>query len=134
MKKCYKCQQEKSLECFSKNTAKSDGLSSQCKECHQQLRKQHYEKNKCKILKQVKKKKEKYHDWFISLKNKPCVDCGKQYPHYVMDFDHLRDKEFGLSKTLNYCWGKERVLREISKCELVCANCHRERTYKRLQV
>lgn len=91
----------------------------------------HYQKNKDKVLKQVYHKKEIYKNWYNSLKNKPCVDCNKSYPPYVMDFDHLKDKEFGLSKTLNYNWGKKRVLDEIAKCELVCANCHRERTHNR---
>lgn len=131
MKKCYKCGDEKSIKCFSKNASKKDGLSAQCKECHKKLRRIHYENNKDKIIKQVSIKKEKYHKWFDSLKNKPCKDCGNSYPPYVMDFDHLRDKEFGLSKTLNYNWGRTRVLNEIEKCELVCANCHRIRTHNR---
>lgn len=131
MKKCYKCEKDKELECFSKNKAKPDGLSSQCKDCHKKLRRAHYENNQQEVIQQVKRKKRKYHAWFISLKDKPCTDCGKSYPHYVMDFDHLRDKEFGLSTTLNYNWGRERVLSEIAKCELVCANCHRERTHQR---
>lgn len=63
---------------------------------------------------------------------KPCVDCGVIYPFYVTQFDHLSDnKEFSIAKMGNYKW--ERVLAEIAKCELVCANCHAERTYLRLQ-
>src|SRR4051812_48457382 len=127
MRKCYKCGDLKSLECFSKNSGRKDGLSPQCKECHKVMRRVHYEQNKEKVLKQIDRKKEEYRKWFISLKDKPCLDCKQLYPHYVMDFDHLRDKEFGLSKTLNYNWGRQRVLKEIEKCELVCANCHRIR-------
>jgi hypothetical protein len=134
MKKCYKCKQIKSLQEFSKNSCRKDGLSSHCKSCHSMFRRQHYERNKDKIYKQVAIKREEYKKWYNSLKNKPCTDCGKSYPPYVMDFDHLdsNTKEFKLSKTLNYGWGKKRVFKEITKCELVCANCHRERTYKRL--
>ena len=58
----------------------------------------------------------------------PCTDCGERYPYWVMDFDHLSDKEFGLAKV----WGKtkslDRIKTEIEKCEIVCANCHRDRT------
>src|SRR5690349_12006022 len=62
------------------------------------------------------------------LKNKPCMDCGKFYPPYVMDFDHVRgEKKFDLSRLS----GKAVTLKEITKCELVCANCHRIRTHLR---
>ena len=63
------------------------------------------------------------------LKVQPCTDCGVQYPGYVMDFDH-RDpaaKSFTISTNLRKPWAV--VLEEIAKCDLVCANCHRERTH-----
>lgn len=71
-------------------------------------------------------------EWLNSLKEgKPCADCGQVYPPYVMDFDH-RDpplKTRGVTNMLMY--SKERILAEIAKCDLVCANCHRVRTYGR---
>ena len=130
-KRCFKCNTEKPIECFSKNKGRSDGHSGQCKECHTIMRKEHYEKNKKKIYSQVDAKKKEYHKWILTFKHKPCVDCKIKYPHYVMDFDHLKDKEFNLSQAARHGYGKEKVLKEIAKCELVCANCHRERTHKR---
>lgn len=132
MKVCYKCGEKKPLSEFSKNKAKYDGLSSQCKACHKKLRRLHYENNRETIIRQVQDWKEDYRKWFRSLKkNKPCSDCGMMYPHYVMDWDHLDDKEFDISWAVSHNWSRARVLREIKKCELVCANCHRERTYGR---
>jgi hypothetical protein len=63
----------------------------------------------------------------------PCADCGKQYPHYVMDFDHVRGEKVGnVADMINRnCSGG--VWQEIEKCELVCANCHRCRTHSRRQ-
>lgn len=62
-------------------------------------------------------------------KDVPCADCGKQYPHYVMDYDHINgDKVHGIG----YLAGighRAALLRELPKCELVCSNCHRERTW-----
>ncbi len=84
----------------------------------------------CRLCKTGLKDRTQEHTEFIrSLKKSPCVDCGKSYPFYVMHFDHLRDKKRGLSdmKTAS----KETILKEVSKCELVCANCHAERTYQR---
>lgn len=62
----------------------------------------------------------------------PCVDCGEFYPHYVMDWDHLpgETKWMSVSKMSTRC-SRESILSEIAKCELVCANCHRERTHQR---
>jgi hypothetical protein len=67
-------------------------------------------------------------------KNKPCADCGVRYPYYVMEFDHLDSttKEFNVSAGVT-CASYERLLAEIAKCEVVCANCHAARTHQRKQ-
>lgn len=66
-----------------------------------------------------------------AAKSKPCADCGIEYPHWVMDFDHREDEE----KATNVAWlvdyRLEIIQAEIDKCDVVCANCHRERTHKR---
>ena len=63
------------------------------------------------------------------LKRDPCVDCGGYFPPTAMDFDHVRGEKIA---TVSYLIAKKRpwemILQEISKCELVCANCHRTRT------
>src|SRR4051812_3197627 len=62
--------------------------------------------------------------------NTPCKDCGVQYPYYVMDFDHL-SKDLKLND-INYLSSTGRIgalKKEIVKCEVVCANCHRKRTH-----
>lgn len=57
-----------------------------------------------------------------------CADCGyDKYPE-ALDFDHLPGtvKVAGVSSMSYSAW--DRVLEEIDKCEVVCANCHRHRT------
>lgn len=68
-----------------------------------------------------------------SLKTKPCMDCGQRYPSYVMDFDHREPKLkiSTISKIIRDMWSKDRILSEIEKCDLICANCHRIRTHKK---
>lgn len=65
-------------------------------------------------------------------KDVPCADCGIVYPHYVMHFDHLgvEPKLFTVSQMRTKT--KQVILDEIAKCEVVCANCHAERTHNRL--
>ena len=57
----------------------------------------------------------------------PCADCGNLFPHYVMDFDHQRDKVKAVSLMMAFSF--EKLKAEIAKCEIVCANCHRIRTF-----
>ena len=69
-----------------------------------------------------------------ALKQKPCQDCGVAYPPYVMDFDHVWGKKFASVADIVASTSSERMLlEEIEKCDLVCANCHRERTHRRLK-
>lgn len=62
-------------------------------------------------------------------KNVPCTDCGLRYPTYVMDFDHRRGEKLANVGSLVGHANARRIREEIAKCEVVCANCHRERTY-----
>ncbi len=49
-----------------------------------------------------------------------------------MDFDHVRgEKLFGIVEARGSAIAWQTVLNEIAKCDLVCANCHRMRTYIR---
>ncbi len=63
-------------------------------------------------------------------KERACVDCRKLYPFYVMDFDHLYDKSFSIGKDAHKHSAID-LQKEIDKCVVVCANCHRSRTYRR---
>lgn len=93
--------------------------------------KEHYAANKQSYVDRAKKRSESVRRWLKDQKTGvPCADCGEVYPHYVMDYDHLGDKEFEISDRPGGR-SKERLLAEIAKCELVCANCHRERSHQR---
>jgi hypothetical protein len=65
------------------------------------------------------------------MKACPCADCGILYPYYVMDFDHKEGeiKEYELNRITQMT--TRAILREIEKCDVVCSNCHRERTHQR---
>lgn len=64
-------------------------------------------------------------------KNSVCVDCNISYPPHILDFDHLGDKKFGLAEAAKGTGNLNDVIAEIEKCEIVCANCHRHRTWMR---
>jgi hypothetical protein len=71
-------------------------------------------------------------DYVNELKKKPCMDCGRVYPPYVMEFDHVRGtKDRSISRAVRDLLSWQRLEAEIAKCDLVCANCHRIRTFAR---
>ena len=61
-----------------------------------------------------------------------CADCGYNKDADVLDFDHLKDKVESVSRLLQTARSIKLLNKEIAKCEVVCANCHRLRTkYRR---
>lgn len=94
--------------------------------------KEHYFKNKEKYAEKNKTYRERVREYVKNIKeSSPCADCGIQYPYYVMEFDHLHSK----IKTIGWLASKgtmSQVIEEIKKCELVCSNCHAERTWQRI--
>ena len=63
---------------------------------------------------------------------KSCHDCHNSFPPYVLDFDHVHGtKVAAISDLVAKGRSLEAINSEVQKCELVCANCHRIRTFKR---
>jgi hypothetical protein len=67
----------------------------------------------------------------LEAKKNGCVDCGYNAHPAALDFDHLpgTDKKFELA--LGHSRSVAAIKRELAKCECVCANCHRVRTFNR---
>lgn len=69
------------------------------------------------------------------IRTLPCHDCGQTFPICVMEFDH-RDASQKRAM-LSVMAGRVRIgtlLEEIAKCDIVCSNCHRERTFRRRSI
>lgn len=63
----------------------------------------------------------------------PCVDCGET-DIVVLEFDHVGEagtKHFNISDATRLGYSMDKVIAEIAKCEVRCANCHRKKTYER---
>lgn len=61
----------------------------------------------------------------IEAKGGKCVKCGHSNP-FSLGFHHKRDKNYSISFLCSRSARWEQIEREIEKCELLCANCHRE--------
>lgn len=96
----------------------------------------HYERNKPAMIARAKAANEVTHKkvttFLHDLKSKPCLDCGVSYPHYVMQFDHVRGKKMFNIADRHKWTSLARIQGEVEKCEVVCANCHSARTYQRI--
>lgn len=132
MKTCTKCNQTKPEDEFSWNGSKR--RHSNCKKCRSSYYQQYgkTEKEKKRLAEKSRARKRGARLFVIEQKSNPCVDCGVQYPFYVMQFDHLgENKKFNVAWMVSHGYTQEAIQEEIDKCELVCANCHAERTYQR---
>lgn len=100
--------------------------------------KAYYEKNKDRHRESRARRRDVYRkiaqDYVNRSKiDKPCTDCGKVYLPVVMDYDHLPgfEKSANVSSLVQKGMAISKIQEEIAKCELVCANCHRIRTWVR---
>lgn len=130
-KRCISCKEELSFGSFHKRTKAVDGLQSVCKECNKFQRKAYYKTANGRDKNTTTGKR-----WaakaplvlFEYLSTHPCVDCGESDP-IVLEFDH-RDpskKSFTIGSQARHK-GRDSLMKEIEKCDVRCANCHRRRT------
>jgi hypothetical protein len=98
--------------------------------------KRHYEANKKKIKKRSylrnKSQRRKAKEYIDAIKSiSKCIDCGETNP-LVLDFDHVRGKKIMcISNMVRNSYSIETIKKEIDKCEIRCANCHRVVTHTR---
>jgi hypothetical protein len=132
---CTKCKLEKELSEFSFKSKEKGTHQSICKRCRKVIDRERYkanpdsfkERNKAHRKTNLQNNRLKKLEY---LSNKSCVDCGESNP-IVLDFDHInrKTKEASISDKMSW-WSWSRILTEIAKCEIRCANCHRIRTAK----
>lgn len=136
MKRCSICKETKDISEFNKKGTRKDGApkwQTYCKVCYNAYKKQHYLKNKDDYISKNREHRKTIIKWIQDYKSSfPCADCGQYFHFSAMDFDHLKDKKFNISQGGRHGSIKT-IQEEISKCEIVCSNCHRVRTWKRNQ-
>jgi hypothetical protein len=133
MKICSGCKLERSESDFNYKNKQLNLRQRNCKYCTRQQVRQHYLSNKPYYLLKAKQRntinRKLIKDYIAGyLKEHPCIDCGET-DTIVLEFDHIKDKSFTISLS-----GRDlslnRVILEVSKCVVRCANCHRRKTFK----
>ena len=67
--------------------------------------------------------------WIDSIKlERGCKDCGYKEYAAALHFDHRDPKEKKFNLAQGWTIGRQRVLDEIAKCDIRCANCHAVKT------
>lgn len=127
-KVCTDCKLELSLDQFSKNRQKKDVLNYRCKTCQKTYFKQHYQNNKQYYIDKAAEQNQKFLEVIEQTKQdrlkNGCSICGLYHPA-ILDFHHLdpNNKDFTIAKSRTK--SKEKFLRELDKCIVLCSNCHR---------
>lgn len=119
---------------YSKKTCSAENCNSPILadgHCLTHYRRPQAEKYSPEVLEKIREREAEYRRDVVVFKNAakdaPCMDCGVRYPPYVMDFDHRdpTEKKMAVSRAKTL----QAAADEIQKCDLVCSNCHRQRTF-----
>src|SRR5574343_765703 len=91
-------------------------------------KRRHYEANKAEQMRKRAQRRKELRELVDSMKAVPCADCGNRFPPCAMDFHHTEanGKVDGIAQLVN-SGSITKLMVEIEKCEIICANCHRIR-------
>jgi hypothetical protein len=131
-KTCYKCKQELPISQFRCNKSRKDGLQVYCKDCDKLKQSEWYQKNKVSCINKSKICRKRKRDWWHDFKSQlKCNRCDENHPA-CLHFHHINpsEKEADLSQVV-LVWSKKRIITEVNKCEVLCANCHAKEHYTR---
>lgn len=123
---CTKCPQNGPQPLYNFAIKSKTQRSPVCKTCKCDYNKQHYQANKANYIARAKIRTKAIRDWLKELKSKlNCNRCNETHPATIQ-FHHTdpTTKEITLGSAIRYGWNKKRILKEIEKCEVLCANCH----------
>ena len=94
---------------------------------HAEYAKKYYENNKAKVIKAAAVNRKKFTaDWAAFKATLKCKVCGENHPA-TLDFHHVdpNEKEHSIDRLVrNRSW--KTIERELEKCVVLCANCHRK--------
>lgn len=134
LKFCGKCKKDLEDNKFSKrNKGNSHGLQAWCKKCSNANRRKDYFKNQEREIKVRKDRKDSIREFLVEYKSKLfCAICGENHPA-TLDFHHVNpeEKDFRMADAVKDGYSIKKILEEIQKCQVLCANCHRKLHYNK---
>ena len=97
------------------------------RDAQRQYQRTHYANNRKQVKREVVVRRELIRQWLRDYKSRQrCQECGEN-DSVVLDFHHRNseEKDSEIGNAWRRGWGKKRILAEIKKCDVLCANCHR---------
>ena len=134
--RCGSCGEIKPVEEFNFRNRVTLKRHTTCRACQKIFKRNFYQRNRPAYLDRSAKQKIESiarNRRLLSeyLREHPCVDRGES-DVAVLEFDHLRDKERSIGQLVLDGVSWQKILTEIAKCDVRCANCHRKKTAKQL--
>ena len=133
MKTCVRCNEEKPFTAFPPNNKRGVGYHARCRSCVTEALKEWKTAHPGWEKIRQQKRRDSRRDILIEhLLAHPCVDCGEKNLK-VLEFDHIKErgeKSFAIAEFAGN-FGIETLHKEIAKCDIRCANCHRKKTAER---
>jgi hypothetical protein len=144
-KRCSKCNEIKAILCFPSRRGSKDGRDYRCRDCHRlsaklssmkyperrkKYRQEYYIKNKHHENEKNRRTREKHREqWSVEISKRglnKCLICGYDKSMVALDFHHIdpTTKDYRIAHLTNLACTSER-LKELDKCVVLCANCHR---------
>lgn len=135
-RECCTCKKQILIKDYSWKDKKRGRRSTKCKDCTNKYSRQHYRDNIDDYVARTKKNTARYKEegrnliYEFKLSN-PCTSCGESNP-IVLEFDHIdpKTKRNDVSTMATHGYSIESIEKEIEKCIILCANCHRQKTAK----
>lgn len=138
MIKCTECLLLKPEENFAWRSKTKGTRHKKCKACQKSYFSQHYQNNKEYYKSKVDSNrfslKERNREFIREyLKNNPCIDCGNSDVR-VLQFDHkeLKNADPNRKRFSEIMTSRPKIIEEIAKCDVRCANCHMIRTAEQM--
>lgn len=119
---CGGCHRDLPRAEYHKHGAAYDGLQTWCKECRRAVQKASYNTRN---ITQRQKRKQNWDRIFEYFGGRRCSHCGieSKWPIYDLHHKDPETKDVAIGRIAHYNWDK--ILPEVEKCALLCANCHR---------
>lgn len=125
---CWMCRKWRKLKYFYKyrSGCKKGKAISGCIDCHTERNHSHYAKCSVAVVEQHRMYRNKKRRKLNALKRRlGCKKCGENDP-WCLQFHHRdpKKKTWSICKLYGGTWSWERILEEVKKCIVLCANCH----------
>jgi hypothetical protein len=133
-RKCSRCKAVKPEREFARKNNKTGARDCYCYECRRAYSRDWYSKNRERHKRNCRRNSKRYvahAQRFVweYLQQRSCAECGEDDP-LVLEFHHTGEKEFDIGNAARLGYPIGRIEKEIARCIVLCANCHRRKTAK----